>query len=255
MLGTCLTFQFIFISDFFEAHLDSSERVLDREFTRLYKNVYANNSHVTKSFYNKLRKHFRNGEYKTNKIVDEFFKEVLKRMYLLMKAGQASYIDMDCVTSAYEKLNPFGKVPRRIIPRLERSITAARTLIYSLQVGKTVVEKLSNDEWFSDKCLKSVTKMSQCSICAGYNNLKPCAGHCIDVFTECLSSFTEMERVWDEYLSYLNSLGYKLTGEYDFDAVTGELPYDISHGINNCQGALAKIIPKVCKRFFQPFHS
>jgi hypothetical protein len=182
--------------------------------------------------------------------VDDFFKEVLKRMYVLIKGGKASDFDMDCVSSTYYKIQPFGRVPRQIIPRLERSIAAARSLIYSLQVGNTVVEKLSNDGWFSDKCLKSVTKMSQCSICAGYSNLKPCAGHCIDVFTECLSSLTEMEHVWDEYLSYLTFIGFKLSGEYDFDAITGELPYDISSGITNCQDALPKIIPKVCKIFF-----
>lgn len=212
--------------------------------------MYANNSHVTKSFYDKLRKHYRNGEYKINEVVDDFFKEVLKRMYVLIKGGKASDFDMDCVSSTYYKIQPFGRVPRQIIPRLERSIAAARSLIYSLQVGNTVVEKLSNDGWFSDKCLKSVTKMSQCSICAGYSNLKPCAGHCIDVFTECLSSLTEMEHVWDEYLSYLTFIGFKLSGEYDFDAITGELPYDISSGITNCQDALPKIIPKVCKIFF-----
>ena len=41
-------------------------------------------------------------------------------------------------------------------------------------------------------------------------------------------------------------LRHKLTGDYDFEAVTGELPYDISNGIRNCQDALPKIIPKVC---------
>ena len=231
--------------DFFEGYIDTSDKSLDNEFTKLYKTVYANNSHVTKSFYNKLRKYFRNGEYKINEIVDEFFKEVLKRMYLLLRGGMGSRVNSTCVASTYNKIHPFGNVPRQIIPRLERSITAARVMIHSLHVGKTAVDKLSEAGWFSSECLKSVTKMSQCSICAGYSGLKPCAGHCIDVFTECFSKLTAVERVWDEYLSTLIRLGYKLTGEYDFEAVTGELPYDISDGIRNCQDALPKILPQI----------
>jgi hypothetical protein len=212
----------------------------------MYKKAYANNSHVTKSFYNKLQKFFRNGEYKINEIVDEFFSEVLKRMYLLVKGGTASRIDLKCVMSTYDKIHPFGIVPRQIIPRLERSLTAARVMVHSLHVGKAVVDKLSDGGWFSGKCSKSITKMSQCSICAGYSNLRPCAGRCIDVFTECFSKLTAIENVWDEYLSKLNYLGYKLTGAYDFEAVTGDLPYDISSAIRNCQDAFLTIIPKVC---------
>ena len=233
--------------DFFEGYIDTSDKSLDKEFTKLYKTVYANNSHVTKSFYYKLRKYFKNGEYKINEIVDEFFKEILKRMYLLLRGGKASHINSTCVASTYNKIHPFGNVPRQIIPRLERSITAARVMIHSLHIGKTVVDKLSDSGWFSSECLKSVTKMNQCSICAGYSSLKPCAGHCIDVFTECFSKLTAIERVWDEYLSKLIRLGYKLTGEYDFEAVTGELPYDISNGIRNCQDALPKILPQIEK--------
>lgn len=209
--------------------------------------MYANNSYVTKSLYKKLRKHFKNGEYKIKEIVDDFFKEVLKKMYMLMKAGQASRIDLDCVASTYDKIDPFGVVPRRIIPRLERSITAARTFVYSLRIGKSVVERLSDHAWFSEKCLKTITRMNQCSLCAGYSDLKPCAGYCVNVFAQCLSLLIPIERVWDEYLTNLNYLAYKLTGEYDFEAVTGELPYDISLGIRNCQEALQKIMSNVSK--------
>ncbi|XP_028405608.1 glypican-6-like [Dendronephthya gigantea] len=232
--------------DYFEGRIDSSDRALDEKFTRRYRKVYANNSHVTKSFYNRLRKHYRNGESKISDIVDDFFKEVLKRMYLFTQGG-TSEIDVNCIPLTYDSIQPFGVIPRRIIPRLERSITAARTLIHSLHLGKQVVTKLSDDIWFSNECWKSITKMSQCSLCAGYSNLRPCAGHCIDVFTQCFSALNEMEHVWDEYLSVLDDLSYKLTTEYDFDAVTGELPSDISQGIGNCQDSLGEIISKIDK--------
>lgn len=234
-----------FVLDYFEGRIDSSDRALDKQFTRRYRQVYANNSHVTKSFYNRLRKHYKNGESKISDIVDDFFKEVLKRMYLFMNGG-TSEIDINCVPVTYDSIQPFGLAPRQIIPRLERSVTAARAMIYSLRLGKQVVAKLSDDKRFSNQCWKSITRMNQCSICAGYSNLKPCAGHCTDVFTECFSSLTEMEHVWEEYLSVLDDLSYKLTADYDFNAVTEELPNDISQGIDNCQDSLTDIISKVC---------
>ena len=240
----------IFIIDIFEGYIDSSDRALDKEFMKRYKEVYANNSHVTKSFYDKLREHYRKGENKISDIVNDFFKEVLREMYLLFRAVKVSRIKKNCIASTYSKLTPFGKVPREIISRLERSFTAARTIIEGLETGKSVVERLSKGKWFSGKCSKSVTKMSQCSICAGYNNLKPCAGRCIEVLTECFASLTEVEQAWDEYISNLNSLATRLKGEYEFEAVMGELPYDISEGIENFQQALRTVLPKVCKSFY-----
>lgn len=245
-----LIFSSIFISGIFEDYIDSSERVLHKKFMKLYKQVYANNSHVTKSFYEKLRKHYKKGEHKISDIVNDFFKEVLKGMYLLFKAGRVSRIKKGCIASTYDKFHPFGKVPRAIISRLERSFTAARTIIKGLEMGESVVKSLRNHQWFSGKCSKSVTKMSQCAICAGYDNLKPCAGHCIEVLTVCFSSLNEMEQAWDEYILNLSSLASRLTGEYDFEAVTGELPYDISEGIDNFQEAFPKVSPNVCISFY-----
>ena len=213
----------------------------------IYREVYANNSQVTKSFYNKLRKHYRNGDHKIHEIVNEFFIEVLKRLYLLIKPGQASSINLNCLTLTYQNENPFGEVPRQIVPRLERSITAARTMIHSLHVGKTFVEKLSDDRWFSGKCFKSATRMSHCSVCAGYDNLKPCAGHCSDVFSECLSSFYQIEQVWDDFLSYLDDLASRLIKSFSVNGAFGELPDDISEGIETCQNNLVKILVKVGK--------
>lgn len=246
MLYKCFNFIPIFFSDIFENYIDSSERVLHKEFMKTYRHVYANNTHVTKSFYDKLREHYRNGDHKISDIVNDFFKEVLKGMYLLVRTGTVTYTKKGCIALTYGKLQPFGKIPRDIISRLQRSFTAARTIIKGLQFGKSVVERLSKHKWFSGICLNSVTKISQCSVCAGYNNVKPCAGNCIDVLTGCLAKLIAVEQAWDDYISKLNSLASRLRGEYEFEAATGELPYDISEGIEHFQEALKIIFPKVC---------
>ena len=213
----------------------------------IYKGAYVNNSHITKTLYSKLRKYYSDGSLPPKEIIKIFFQDILKKMFLLL--NPTAKVDIDCVGNNMETVKPFGKVPRTVSVNVERSFNAARSFVYGFTTGKMVVARLT-DLSLTKKCLKSVTRMTQCSHCHGQNNLKPCAGYCKSVYAHCFASLMELEHVWDEYLTEMQNIAVKLERSFDIEGVTRELPYDISEGIMNYQQGSATASPKVSFQIF-----
>ena len=238
---------YFYFSGFFEDLITDSEKQMHKTFRTIYKPLYVNTSHITKALYSKLRKYYSDGSLPPKEIIKIFFQDISKKMFLLL--NPTAKVDIDCVGNNMETVKPFGKVPRTVSVNIERSFNAARSFVYGFTTGKIVVARLT-DLSLTEKCLKSVTRMTQCSHCHGQNNLKPCADYCKSVYAHCFASLMELEHVWDEYLTEMQNIAVKLEGRYDIEGVTRELPYDISEGIMNYQQQSATVSPKVSFQIF-----
>lgn len=232
--------------DFFEDLINESEKDLDNSFMGIYQGAYVNNSHIPRDFYSKLRKYYSTGGLDLKDVVTEFFRAILKKVFLLLNRDVK--VDIDCVGSTLETESPFGSVPRTLSVQVVRSFIAARTFVYGFHTGNMVIHLLTKRR-LTEKCLKSVTKMTQCSLCQGHDHLKPCAGYCKNTYRDCFAPLMELEQVWDDYLEHMTYLSLKLEGPYNIDAVAGDLPYQISSGIMNFQQANTKLSAKVCRLF------
>lgn len=236
----------LFIPAHFQDCIKRSETVLVKQLMNKYRSVYVNNSYITKAFYEKLMAHYRFGMYEIHDIVHDLFKKVFLTMYGLLKSPQPTNSERKCASTYYDKVKAFGDAPRQIIPRLKRSIIAARTYLNAIRVGKTIVENLGDDKWLNGKCIRSTTNMIQCSMCPGYSSIKPCPWSCRKVFLRCLSPFNQLKHEWNKYLASLKNLGFVLTNRYSLDDVFSELPDDIdeaiSHGYSSLLGKAAEVL-------------
>ena len=213
---------------FFENVISESEKKLDNVFNKIYKAAYTNNTHITRAFYYNLRQYYSKGKSNPTDIIKEFFREVLKKLYVYIHGPKTN---LGCIGKTMEKVSPFGEIPRTLTAQVQRSFTAARTFVKGMTVGKTVVNRLAAYE-FSKECLSLVTRMTQCSLCVGHQHtIKPCAAYCVSIFSECFGFLTELQGLWDTYLKQMQKLAFKLEGPYDIDAVSSHMPFDISDGI------------------------
>ena len=52
----------------------------------------------------------------------------------------------------------------------------------------------------SSECLRAAMRMSQCSLCQGLSDVKPCAPFCLNVLKGCLAYHADLGVDWDNYV-------------------------------------------------------
>ena len=150
-----------------------------------------------------------------------------------------------------QKLQPFGDVPKKLTLQLRRSFVATRTFAQALQEGKKILGKMQKIH-ASDSCTSALTKMSSCPACQGLPAIQPCSNYCLNVMKGCLAHHAELHDSWDRFVDSLTSVGERLIGPFNIEAVVEPIDIKISDAIMNFQESGYEVTQKVFQDCGQP---
>ena len=129
-----------------------------------------------------------------------------------------------------------------------------------------------------DQCVEALTKMTSCPACQGLPAIRPCSNYCSNVMKGCLAYHSELADSWDKYIGEflidinihphvsnlelklcrvskmlnpiflsdnLISVGERLIGPFNIEAVVEPIDIKISDAIMNFQESGYEVTQKV----------
>jgi len=231
--------------EFFRHLLQKSKRDFHWVFKKTYGLVYERNSDVFTDFFKDLEAYYAHGTTDLEAALDKFFTQLYQRMFTVLNA-QFTFNDsyLQCVSRNMKELQPFGDIPKKLSLRLRRSFVATRTFSQALQEGQAIVAKILKIGPM-DACTQAVTKMVSCQKCQSLPAIRPCTDYCTNVMNGCLAYHTTLANTWDKYIDSLISVGERLIGPFNIEAVVHPIAIRISDAIMNFQDSGFEVTEKV----------
>jgi len=238
--------------DFFTELLARSKRDFHFMFKKTYGILYERNSDVFTDFFKDLENYYEHGNIDLEVALKKFFTQLYQRMFTVLNS-QHSFDNtyLECVSRNMKKLQPFGDVPKKLTLQLRRSFVATRTFSQALQEGKKLLAKILKIPP-REKCVEALTKMTSCPACQGLPAIRPCSNYCSNVMKGCLAYHTELSDSWDKYIDNLISVGERLIGPFNIEAVVEPIDIKISDAIMNFQESGYEVTQKVFQDCGQP---
>lgn len=232
-------------NDYFKKVVKKSETDLNNMFTKTYGILYKQNSKIFLDLFAELNKYFTGKNLDLSKVMDKFFADLLRKMFQLLNP-ELSFTTkyLECVTDFMDSLKPFGEVPQKLSNQIKKAFVAARAFVEGLNVGRDVLSDMAGIT-ASESCQAGMAKMKYCSLCSGYNIVKPCKDYCQNIFKGCFLGWDYINPHWDNYITALDELTEKLEGPFSFEAVVDPIDVKISDAIMNMQDNSLDIKQKV----------
>lgn len=151
----------------------------------------------------------------------------------------------ECLREGQAEIRPFSDLPEKISSQISRSFETARTFLEALHLGVEVINTTEHMD-FGPECRKAFVRLTYCPHCQGHIQARPCAGMCLNVVRGCLSSVSELDSSWSEYVSALERLTSGMVGIYNIEQVLSNLDNKISETIMYVSENSVEITKRVC---------
>ena len=176
---------------------------------------YAQNRYVFNQFFEGLKDFYREYPIDINKLIKKLFVNITVLMFNLLdeidetKAELSGHLNETCIEQHFDMIKPFGStLPFEIETQLVRSLEAVKLFTIGItKIRDIIVELYSKFENPTDECMRTLTRMSTCSMCSpGFGNqvddeIKPCMSYCLHVYAKCIEvDLNQMNPVWNSYL-------------------------------------------------------
>jgi hypothetical protein len=239
---------------FFVELINRSHSSLNDMFNRTYGFLYEQNSAIFDELFGQLRSYYRTGNVDVRDAVDRFFAALMRRMFVLLRdedgalaSGNPTALTdtyLGCTTARIDRLRPFGDVPSKLAPQLQRAFVAARTFVHGLATGRDVIIAMSKIEW-SQSCINGIMRMNYCSYCRGLADVKPCRNLCLNVLKGCLAGHADVDDAWNTFIDELLKLGGRLKVPFNIENVVSPIDVKISEAIMNFQENAESVTSKI----------
>lgn len=180
--------------------------------------------------------------------VISFFDSLFPLAYHHASPKQSDFSETykECLREKQREIRPFGDLPGIISAHITRSFEAARTFLQALHLGVEVLNTTEHMD-YGPECRKALVRLTYCPHCQGFLAAKPCPGMCLNVMRGCLSSVSELDDSWSEYVSALERLTSGMVGTYNIEQVLSTIDTKISETIMY----VMENIPEINKRVKQ----
>ena len=177
-----------------------------------------------------------------------FFQRIQSTMIRLLAKNVASKPGfLNCTAKNIDKIQPFGRYQRRIPNQLKPSLVYARTFVVGLKAGSNVTASIIN--YLSrNECREGFTKIQHCSVCEGIPDAMVCNATCHNMLQSCFKVYPQIDAYWGDFIRAVYALSNGLDGQYDIEAVFGQLGYEISNAIMEFQTNFFTVLTKVCNK-------
>ncbi len=208
--------------------------------------MYLRNRYIFDDFFSTLDNYYLNGDIDLDHSFNLFFQRIQNTMIILLDKNLANAPGfLNCTSKNIDKIKPFGHYQAQISNQLKSSLVHARTLVVGLQAGSNVtasiIKYLSRNE-----CREGFTKIQHCSVCEGIPDAMMCNATCHNLLQSCFVIDPHFDTYWSDFIRGMYLLSTGLDGQYDIEAVVGQLVYDISGAIMEFQNNFIKVFAKVC---------
>ncbi|XP_043913446.1 glypican-3 [Protopterus annectens] len=221
----------------------------------MFRNQHRNNakdiSEIVGELFTDISLYILGSDLNVNNMINEFFDSLFPIMYRqLVNSGfqDLSGTTGECLRIARKDVKVFGGYPNLIMTRVSKSLQTARVFLQALNLGIEVINTTDHLKFTKD-CGRALLKMWYCPHCQGLLMAKPCLGYCSSTMQSCLSSVTEIQYHWKEYIRSLEALANSMHGTYDVEHVLLNLHSLIKNAVVYAQkngGKLSTTIKKIC---------
>ena len=120
----------------------------------------------------------------------------------------------ECLKDNVHVIMPFNDVPQRLTDFLNRKLLPIQQFLRGLQNIGRVLDVVDNVD-LSNVCRSALVKMSYCSLCDGYSDVKPCAEYCYNTISSCLEPYNHIEVQWSSFITKLVKFNRPLAKSLD----------------------------------------
>jgi hypothetical protein len=128
----------------------------------------------------------------------------------------------ECLKDKVLVIKPFKDVPQKMTTFLIKMLLPVQQFLRSLQTIGHVLDAADNVE-LSDGCKSALVKMSYCSLCDGFSDVKPCPRYCLNVVSSCVVPYTEIEDTWSSFIQDLDNFRELLAKSLDASVMFARL--------------------------------
>ena len=211
-----------------------------------YKDIYVRNRHIFDDFFSALDNYYVYGDVDLDQFCNIFFQRIQSTMFVLLDNNLANEREfLNCTSKHIDDIKPFGRYQGQITNQLRTSLMQARAFVVGLQTGSNLTASIIN--YLSrNECREGFTKIRHCSLCEGIPNALACNATCQHLIQSCFVLDPLFATYWNDYTRGLYVLSSGLDGQYDIEAVIGQLAYAISSAIMEFQSDFLRVYGKVC---------
>ncbi len=221
-------------------------------------------------FFDDLHKYYREYPIDINKIIKEFFSKITMVMFEFLTEKDPkskvyiSGITHECIRDQFDDIQPFGlEISADIEHLLIKSIESVKLFTTGLTTTRDmIIELYSQLENPSEKCIRMLTKITQCPMCMPTNNtvsnldmhqIKPCIHSCMHVYTKCIGvDLNNLNPIWNSYLDLMKKFSWHIEYSINFENTINQLKYQISDAIMFLKANSDNIIQKAALKCSLP---
>ncbi|CAB4008472.1 glypican-5-like [Paramuricea clavata] len=137
---------------------------------------------------------------------------------------------------------PFKDVPQTLTAFLIKKLQPVQQVLRSLQTIGHVLDVIDNVQ-LSNECTSALVKMSYCSLCDGFSDVKPCPEYCTTIVSSCLEPYSQIEHEWSSFINKLENFHKLLAKSLDVSAMFTKLQAFLSDSISHASHS--KVATKV----------
>lgn len=150
-------------------------------------------------------------ENSTTTFFSNFYPLVYQYMVVRKKLPQEF---AECLKNNVRVIMPFDNAPQRLTDFLNKKLLPIQQFLRGLQNIGRVLDVVDNVD-LSNECSSALVKMSYCSLCDGYSDVKPCARYCDNILSSCLEPYNHIEVQWSSFIKKLGKFNRLLANSLD----------------------------------------
>ncbi len=216
-----------------------------------------------RQFFHDLHTYYREYPVDINKTIRELFAKITMVMFEVLHENNPKTrvflnynITDKCIEEHFEAMQPFGpEISADIEHQLIKSIESVK--LFTTGITKTrdmIIELYSKFENPSEKCIRMLTKITQCPMCLPTDEavskldmhpIKPCIHSCMHVYTKCIGvDLNHLSPIWNSYLDLMKKFSWHIEYSINFENSINQLKYQISDAIMYLKANSNKILKK-----------
>lgn len=125
---------------------------------------------------------------------------------------------------------PFDDKTSKISKALNTAISSVRSFMRAFRQGVDVIDSVQRFA-LSRNCAGALMRMTYCSECATYTEVKPCTGLCLNVMRGCLVEVRGLDHFYSEFINALHRATLNLHRRMSLEDELHLLPAQVSDAI------------------------
>jgi hypothetical protein len=179
------------------------------DFNSMFNETWLRNDEfffIFNQFYDGLNDYY--GEYQIDlrELIRKLFTDLTKLFYNVFNSQSSVRLDETCLEANFDSLSLFDSSTLHfVVNRLVACLESVKMLNTGLTEARDLlIELYAKYETPGEECLRSIAKMSSCSMClANYREetSRPCLDSCATVYKKCVNvDFAQLDLLWSSYI-------------------------------------------------------